>query len=43
MDKYNARGIGLPRSERLVVAGDMNGQVGKDRAEYEDCVEVMES
>ena len=37
MDKYDARGIvGLLRSERLLVAGDMNGQVGKDRAEYED-------
>ena len=37
MDKYDARGIvGLLRSERQLVAGDMNGQVGKDRAEYED-------
>ena len=37
MDKYAARGIvGLLRSEILLVAGDMNGQVGKERAEYED-------
>ena len=44
MDKYDARGIvGILRSERLLVAGDMNEQVRKDRAEYEDYVEVMES
>ena len=39
MDKYDTRGrriVGLPRSEKLLVAGDMNGQVRKDRAEYED-------
>ena len=37
MDKYDATGIvGLLRSEKRLVAGDMNGQVGKDRAEYED-------
>ena len=34
MGKYDARGIvGLLRSEILLVAGDMNGQVGKDGAE----------
>ena len=44
MDTYDARGmVGLLRSERLLVAGDMNGQIGKDRAEYEDYMEVMES
>ena len=44
MDKYDARGIvGLLKSEILLVAGDMNGQVGKDRAEYEDYMEVMKS
>ena len=26
----------LPRNEILVVGGDMNGHVVKDRAEYED-------
>ena len=31
------------RSERLLVAGDMNGQVGKDGAGYADYMEVMES
>ena len=39
MDKYDTRGrriVGLPRSEILYVAGDINGQVGKDRAEFED-------
>ena len=42
--KYDARGIvGLQRNEKLLVAGDMNGHVGKDRAEYEDYMEVMES
>ncbi len=34
---------GVQRRERLVVEGDMNGQVGKDRAEYEDYMDVMES
>ncbi len=48
MDTYDARGIvGLLGSEIQLVAGDMNGQVGKDRAEYEDLstpyMEVMES
>ena len=33
----------VQRSGRLVVAGDMNVHVGKDRAEYEDYMEVMES
>ena len=33
----------LQRSGRLVFAGDMNGDVGKDGAEYEDYMEVMES
>ena len=37
MDTYDARGIvGLLRSDILLVAGDMNGHVGKDRAECED-------
>ena len=30
-------------SGRVVVAGGMNGHVGKDRAEYEDYMEVMAS
>ena len=34
---------GLLRSERLRVAGDMSGLVGKDGAEYADYMEVMES
>ena len=35
--------VGLLSSERLLVAGDMNGHVGKERTEYEDYMEVMES
>ena len=31
------------RNEILVVAGYINGQVGKDRVEYEDYTDVMES
>ena len=33
----------VQRSGVLVVAGDMNGEVGKDRTAYEDSMEVMES
>ena len=33
----------VPRGERLVVARYMNGQVGKDRAEYDDYMKGMES
>ena len=36
--------VGLLRGEKLFVAGDMNGQVGKYRAEHEDymwaCVDL---
>ena len=32
----------VQRSWRLVVAGDMNGHVMKDRAECEDYIKAME-
>ena len=35
--------VGLQRSERVDVAGDMNGQVGKDRAEYGGYMEITGS